>query len=117
MTKETTGTTRKKRTPAPLNDFGKAVHHHLIDNGMTMADMEKSAGMSTQAFRKVLTGDEKPPRAWITNTKLDKFLRQASADAHRDDIEADYKAILTLVPSSVTEDDPRTASVEFTQAK
>ena len=96
-------TARKKRERAPLNDFGKAVHHHLIDNGMKMADMEKAAGMSSPAFRKVLTGDEKPPRAWIRNAKLDKFLRQAAADAHREDISADYAGVQALPPATGTE--------------
>jgi len=91
-----TPNTRKKRARAPLNGFGKLVAHHLIDNNMTMAQMEKAASMSSPAFRKVLTGDEKPPRAWIRNDKLDKFLRQAAADAHRQDIEADYQAMQTL---------------------
>ena len=88
--------TRKTRVSVPLNGFGRLVAHHLIDNNMTMAQMEKAASMSTPAFRKVLTGDEKPPRAWIRNAKLDKFLRQTAADAHREDIEADYQAIQVL---------------------
>ena len=106
MTKETTETTRKKRNSAPLNDFGKAVHHHLIDNGMTMADMEKSAGMSSPAFRKVLTGDEKPPRAWITNTKMKKFLRKAAAEAHAQDIIDDYESLKEFSVPGVTSTPP-----------
>ncbi len=98
-------TTRKKRAQVPLNDFGKAVHHHLIDNGMTMAEMEKAAGMSSPAFRKVLVGDEKPPRAWIRNQKLHKFLRHAAAAAHYKDIEADYQAVQALLPP-LTPGDP-----------
>ena len=94
----TTPKTRKKRVPVKLSDFGKLVHHHLIDNGMSMPEMEKAAGMSAAMFRKVLIGGEKPPRSWIRNAKLDKFLRQAAADVHRGDIEADYLAVQELVP-------------------
>ena len=91
--------TRKTRISVPLSDFGKLVHHHLIDNGMTMPQMEKAAGMSAATFRKVLIGGEKPPRDWIRNDKLDTFLRLAAADAHREDIEADYLAIQALHPA------------------
>ncbi len=102
-TPSTAPTTRKKRVQVPLNNFGKAVHHHLIDNGMAMTAMEKAAGMSSPAFRKVLVGDEKPPRAWIRNQKLNKFLRQAAADVHRKDIEADYQAVQALLPPAAPE--------------
>ncbi len=90
--------TRRTRVHVALSDFGKLVHHHLIDNGMSMSDMEKAAGMSAATFRKVLIGGEKPPRSWIRNAKVEKFLRLAAADAHIEDIEADYLAILALRP-------------------
>ena len=91
-----TGTTRRKRTPAKLSEFGKAVHHHLIDSGMTMPEIVKASGMKDSAFRKILAGKEKPPRHWIRNTKLAKFLRHAAADAHRGEIEFDYLALQEL---------------------
>ena len=91
--KTTAPKTRKTRVQVPLSDFGKLVAHHLIDNGMTMSQMEKAAGMSPAKFRKVLTGSEKPPREWIRNNKLDPFLRQAAADAYSAEIEDDYQAL------------------------
>lgn len=89
--------TPTKRTRPGLNDFGKAVHHHLIDTGKSMADLEKAVGVAASSFRNAMHGDGKPPIGWVTNKKVPEFMRIAAAEAHHGEITANYNAMESLL--------------------
>ncbi len=94
--------TPEKRTRPVLNDFGKAVHHHLIDTGKTMANLEKDVGVAASSFRNAMHGDGKPPIGWVTNKKVPEFMRIAAAEAHQGEITANYDAVVGLLKAPVT---------------
>lgn len=98
----------EKRTRPVLNDFGKAVHHHLIDTGKTMADLEKSVGVATASFRNTMHGDGKPPIGWVTNENVPEFMRVAAAEAHKDEITANYEAMTGLLDTREGKDPAET---------
>ena len=101
---QTKTTTNKKKSPKKRNnsekrsEFGKTVHHYMIDHDQTLQGIADGAGLKLSTFRLVVNSDAAPPREWMANTSLPDFIREATALHHRERIAGDYQLVRKFFP-------------------
>tara|TARA_Y100000310_G_scaffold281922_1_gene302761 strand:- start:5604 stop:5897 length:294 start_codon:yes stop_codon:yes gene_type:complete len=88
-----------------MGDFGKAVQHHIIDNDLTMASIRGETGLKEGEFRKILSGEKKPPVGWITNESVPLFMRVLAAKVHEASIIKTHDTVLALLVEDAAETD------------